>query len=83
MTLAQLFLIHRYKAIQVHYVAPTEDNEHQTQKMKRLGIFSDVNTEVGRIIVADVNRTRVAELVRPDAEALSRLIRKMEPTSTV
>ena len=80
MTLAQLFLIHRYKAALVHYVTPTEDNEHQTQKMKRLGIFSDVNTEVGRIIVADVNRPRVAELVRPDGEALSRLIRKMEPT---
>lgn len=80
MTLAQLFLIHRYKAALVHYVTPTEDNEHQTQKMKRLGIFSDVNTEVGRIIVADVNRTRVAELVRPDGEALLRLIRKMEPT---
>ena len=81
MTLAQLFLIHRYKAGLVHYVTPTEDNEHQTQKMKRLGIFSDVNTEVGRIIVADVNRARVAELVRPDAESLTQLIRKMEPTT--
>lgn len=80
MTLAQLFLIHRYKAALVHYVTPTEDNEHQTQKMKRLGIFSDVKTEVGRIIVADVNRARVAELVRPDAEALTQLIRKMETT---
>ncbi|HSL20593.1 MAG TPA: isocitrate lyase ICL2 [Vicinamibacterales bacterium] len=81
MTLAQLFLIHRYKAGLVHYVTPTEDNEHQTQKMKRLGIFSDVNTEVGRIIVADVNRARVAELVRPDSESLTQLIRKMEPTT--
>ena len=83
MTLAQLFLIHRYKAVSVHYVTPTEDNEHQTQKMKRLGIFSDVKTEVGLIIVADVNRARVAELVRPEADALTRLIRKMEATTTV
>jgi isocitrate lyase len=81
MTLAQLFLIHRYKAASVHYVTPTEDNEHQTQKMKRLGIFSDVKTEVGLIIVADVNRARVAELVRPGSEALTMLIRKMEATS--
>jgi isocitrate lyase len=79
MTLAQLFLIHRYKAVAAHYVAPTEDNEHQTQKMKRLGIFSEVKTEVGRIIVADVNRARVAELTAPDHDALDRLIKKLSP----
>ena len=79
MTLAQLFLIHRYKAVSAHYVTPTEDNQHQTQKMKRLGIFSEVNVEVGRIIVADVNRTRVAELVRPDRGELGKLIRKDVP----
>jgi isocitrate lyase len=76
MTLAQLFLIHRYKAGSAHYVTPTEDNQHQTQKMKRLGIFSDVKIDVGRIIVADVNRARVAELLKPDRAALTQLIQK-------
>lgn len=76
MTLVQLFLIHRYKAVSVHYVTPTEDNEAQTQSMKRLGLFADVNTEVGQIIVADVNRDRIAELLAPDREALLALIRK-------
>jgi isocitrate lyase len=75
-TLIQLFLIHRYKVSSVHYVTPTEDNEIQTQGMKRLGIFSDVNTEVGRIIVADVSQDRVAELIQPDRAALTMLIEK-------
>ena len=34
MTLIHLFLIHRYKAVSVHYVSPTEDNQYQTRKMK-------------------------------------------------
>ena len=76
MTLVQLFLIHRYKASIVHYVTPTEDNEYQTLKMKSLGIFSDVNTEVGQIIVANVNKQRVAELVNPDRVALLEMIQK-------
>ena len=71
MTLMQLFLIHRYKAVSVHYVTPTEDNQRQTQKMQRLGIFSDVNTEVGQIIVADVNREGVLELLKPDRAGLA------------
>ena len=40
MTLAHLFVLHRYKAGLVHYLSPTEDNQHQAQKMKRLGIFN-------------------------------------------
>ena len=76
MTLAQLFLIHRYKADSVHYVTPTEDNEMQSRRMKDLGIFTDVNTETGLIIVAEVNKPRVAELVKPEREALDELIRK-------
>src|ERR1019366_9319811 len=51
MTLVQLFLIHRYRASSVHYVTPTEDNELQAERMKNLGIFSDVHTEIGQIIV--------------------------------
>ncbi|MGA7617680.1 MAG: isocitrate lyase ICL2 [Thermoanaerobaculia bacterium] len=76
MTLIHLFLIHRYKAESVHYVTPTEDNQYQTSKMKSHGIFSQVNTEVGQIIVADVNHPRIAELLAPDREALWKLIRK-------
>jgi isocitrate lyase len=76
MTLAQLFLIHRYNASSVHYVTPTDDNQVQTQRMKAIGIFSDVHTEIGQIIVADVNKERVAELLKPDREALLAVIRK-------
>ena len=79
MMLVQLFLFHRYKANSVHYLTPTEDNESQTQKMKSLGIFSDVHTEVGQIIVANVRRQVVDELVRPDGTNLLKMIRKMSP----
>jgi isocitrate lyase len=76
MSLIHLFLVHRFKADSVHYVTPTEDNQYQAAKMKAHGIFSDVQTEVGQIIVADVNHPRIAELLAPDREALRRLIRK-------
>jgi isocitrate lyase len=76
MTLMQLFLIHRYSAHSVHYVTPTQDNESQTQKMKSLGIFSDVHTEVGQIIVAQVSKEGVAELLKPDRVNLLEMIRK-------
>jgi isocitrate lyase len=82
MTLMQLFLIHRYKAVSVHYVTPTEDNQRQTQQMKRLRIFADVNTEVGQIIVAEVDREGVLDLLKPDHEALNRLIHKTEAVPT-
>ena len=80
MTLIHVFLIHRYKAVLVHYVSPTEDNQYQTQKMKSHGIFAQVSTEVGQIIVADVNPDRLGELLAPDREALEKLINK---TATV
>jgi isocitrate lyase len=76
MTLIHLFLIHRYRAASVHYMTPNRDNERQTTKMKAEGIYSAVNTEVGQIIVADVNADRIAELVSPDRAALGQLIRK-------
>ncbi len=44
--------------------------------MKAQGLFTDVNTEVGQIIVANVNAPRVAELLDPNREQLTRLIRK-------
>ena len=78
MTLLHLWLVHRFKADSVHYVTPTEDNQYQTQKMMSHGIFRAVNTEVGQIIVADVNPPRIAELLSPDRVALGKLIRKEE-----
>jgi isocitrate lyase len=74
MTLAQLFLIHRYSASAVHYVSPTEDNAGQATRMKDLGIFSGVHTEIGQIIVADVSKEGVAELLEP--AKLHEMIRK-------
>jgi len=76
MTLIHLWLVHRFKADAVYYVTPTEDNQYQTEKMKSHGIFSEVYQEVGEIIVAEVNRPRIAELLKPDRVALRRLITK-------
>ena len=78
MTLAHLFLLHRYKAGLVHYLSPTEDNQHQAQKMKRLGIFSNVNTEADLIIVATINPQRISDLLNPDQVMLKRLISKQD-----
>jgi len=76
MTVVHLWLVHRFKADAVYYVAPTEDNIYQTEKMKAHGIFSEVNKDVGEIIVADVNQARIAQLLDPDRKALQKLIRK-------
>jgi isocitrate/methylisocitrate lyase len=78
MTLAHLFLLHRYKAGLVHYLSPTEDNQHQAQKMKRLGIFSHVTTEAELIIVASINPDRIADLLNADQVVLRRLIAKQD-----
>ena len=79
MTLVQLFLMHRYRAGSLHYLTPTEDNQSQTERMQAFGIFTVVRTEIGQIIVADVNREYVSELVRPDGKQLAELIRKPMP----
>jgi isocitrate lyase len=68
--------VHRFKLDSVHYVTPTEDNQYQAAKMKGQGLFSDVKTDVGQIIVADVNHARIGELLAPDRVELGRLIRK-------
>ncbi len=81
MTLIHVFLIHRYKAVSVHYVSPTEDNHYQTQKMMKHGIFSDVHSEVGQMIVADVNPPRITELIDPEKGAMMKLIDKTGPPS--
>jgi isocitrate lyase len=76
MTLMHLYLIHRYHADSVHYVSPTPDNVVQTERMRELGIYGDVTTEVGQIIVAGVDRGRIADLLATDRVALGRLITK-------
>ncbi len=78
MSLLHLFLVHRYKAESVHYVSPTEDNQYQAASMKSHGLYRTVNSDVGQIIVADVNADHVAELLLPNREALKKLIRKGE-----
>jgi isocitrate lyase len=57
-------------------VTPTDDNQYQAAKMKEQGIFRDVTTEVGLIIVANVNAPRIAELLATDRVALGKLIKK-------
>ncbi|SPM42554.1 isocitrate lyase [Mycobacterium numidiamassiliense] len=76
MTLIHLWLVNRFKADAVYYVTPTEDNLYQTEKMKSHGIFSEVYPEVGEIIVAEVNKPRIAELLKSDRVALRKLITK-------
>ncbi len=76
MTLVHLWLVHRYKSDSVHYVSPSEDNQYQSTKMKSHGLVSEVQTEVGEIIVAEVNPARIEELLAPDRVALWKLIRK-------
>ena len=78
MTLVHLYLIHRYRADSVHYVSPTEDNRVQTERMQALRIYGAVTTEVGEIIVADVNADRIEELLAADRVALGQLISKAE-----
>jgi isocitrate lyase len=65
MTLAQLFLIHRYKADAVHFVTPSADNQRQAEGMKARGVFASVADEVGEIIVADVDQSSIQALVKP------------------
>jgi isocitrate lyase len=74
MTLAHLFLIHRYKIDSVHFVTPTEDNQRQTERMRARGIYASVNNEIGEIIVADVVKAKVQELCGKDRTALQLLI---------
>jgi isocitrate lyase len=76
MTLALLFLFHRYKVDSAHFVTPTEDNQRQAEGMKTEGLFGTVVQEVGKIIVADVAKERVKELLAPDRAALKALIAK-------
>ena len=74
MTLAHLFLLHRYKVDSVHFVTPTDDNQRQTERMRARGIYASVNIEIGEIIVADVVKTKVLELCGKDRSKLELMI---------
>jgi isocitrate lyase len=74
MTLAQLFLIHRYKADSIHYLTPNEDNEAQAAGMERHGLFRQVNNETGLVLIATVNPDRIAALTGRDEQALTELL---------
>ena len=74
MTIAQLFLLFRYKADVVHFVTPTDDNRRQAEGMQSKGIFRSVNMEIGEIIVAEVDKARVKELAGAEKAALDALI---------
>jgi len=78
MTLLQLFLVHRYKGDVIQYMTPTDDNRQQTGGMKRYGIFNDVIEEVGDIIVAYINKEKVARLVGSDGQGINQLILKKD-----
>ncbi len=60
----------------MHYVSPNEDNEKQATGMKAMGIFDEVNSEVGHIIVAPVNAARLEALLNTDRVELEKLIEK-------
>ncbi|NIP32167.1 MAG: isocitrate lyase [Candidatus Dadabacteria bacterium] len=83
MTIIHLFLIHRYKSDSVHYVNPTDDNRMQTQGMKKLGIYSNVSTEIGDIIVSAINQDRIKELLDPSQKELKDLIAKKNKSKSV
>ncbi|MGB5820625.1 MAG: isocitrate lyase family protein [Saonia sp.] len=75
MTLLHIFLINRYSSNTVHYLTPTADNSKQCAGMKRLGVYTSVNNEIGQIIVAEVAHKQVKNyLDNPDA--ISELIQK-------
>ncbi|MGC9220044.1 MAG: isocitrate lyase/phosphoenolpyruvate mutase family protein [Solirubrobacteraceae bacterium] len=78
MTLAHLYLISRYSVSSVHYVAPTDDNMAQCERMRALSIYGTVSNEVGAIIVAAVQRDTVQALTDPNSDGIARLIRKQE-----
>ncbi|MDX2437420.1 MAG: isocitrate lyase/phosphoenolpyruvate mutase family protein [Acidobacteriota bacterium] len=77
-TLCHLFLIHRYKAESIHYVTPTDDNVGQTKGLQKLGLFDEVNVEIGDIIVAGIDQERVPTLLHSNRVELQKLINKEE-----
>ena len=76
MMLIHLFLIHRYKAQAIHYVSPNENNNAEASRLLELGLFSDVKTEIGHIIVAQVNEDYLNDILANPDERIAQLIHK-------
>ncbi|WP_198928199.1 isocitrate lyase/phosphoenolpyruvate mutase family protein [Tessaracoccus sp. ZS01] len=76
--LVHLYMIQRFKADAVHYVSPTEANAAQCERMKAQGLYSDVATELGNIIVARVSKDRMADLTAPNSGEMSDLISRAD-----
>ena len=76
MMLIHLYLIHRYDARAIHYVSPNDNNSKEAQRLKELGLFTEVQTEIGQIIVAQVNQEYVKDLLKDEEVALNRLVHK-------
>jgi isocitrate lyase len=75
MTLVHLYLLNRFKADAVHYVAPTDDNSRQCARMKDWGIYLNASNEIGQIIVAQVDTDTVAAFTSNDGDHIGKLIR--------
>jgi isocitrate lyase len=73
MTLMHFFLLHRYKADLVHYVAPTADNRLSVDRMIQNGTFRETRTDDPNIIALEVNPARAQKIFASD-ESLKRFI---------
>ena len=75
MTLIHLYLLHRYRVSSVHYVSPTDANQKQTEGMQALGIYRNVDAEIGKIIVASVDSDTIQNIISNDG-AIEQIIAK-------
>jgi isocitrate lyase len=66
MTLAQLFLIHRFKAGSFCYLEPRESVVAQAAMLQELGLCSPWHGEVGRSGIVDFDESSVARSVTAD-----------------
>lgn len=75
-TLLHLWLIHRFGASAVHYLAPTADAERLCAGLLEIGLYRTVANGVGRVIMAEADDEKIAELVGTNSAARERLIAK-------
>ena len=60
----------------VEFMTPTDDNRQQVKGMQRNGFFTDIIEEIGDIIVANINKQTVSELLENDGQGINELITK-------
>ncbi|HXG50833.1 MAG TPA: isocitrate lyase [candidate division Zixibacteria bacterium] len=73
MSLIHFFLLHRYKADLVHYVAPTHDNRLSVQRMIQNGVFRSARTDDPNVIAIEVDTARAQKIFASD-ESIRRFI---------